>query len=346
VTACAKVLEIGPEDNFLALLPLNHAFALTTLLLLPVPTGAKVTTLASLGPQDLLAALKKENITIMTVVPAIARLLAQMLKRKNLEGLGAKRGAALFGEKFRLLVCGGAVLSPTIEREINEAGVPVVQGYGLSENSPVVAVNPPHANRIGSVGVPLKGVTVRLGPTNERGEGELRIGGESVMQGYFNRPEATADVLKNGELHTGDIASIDADGYIHICGRSKNVIITENGKNVYPEEIESELAKCPLIKECAVVGLKREDKGAISEEIVAAVTLQSEAIAVHLQMTPEQIHLENKALQEAMSEVVRSFCLNLADYKRVERTVLLAEMPRTSSGKVRVSELKELLKRI
>jgi long-chain acyl-CoA synthetase len=342
-TACATVLEIGAMDNFLALLPLNHAFALTTMLLLPIPAGARVTTLAGINPSEILRAFREDAVSVATVVPGLLRLFLGLVRRAAAAHPGATAGPAVLGPQLRLLVSGGAPLAPAVERELLALGLPVVQGYGLSENSPVVAVNPPRASKVGTVGRPLAGVTVRIHEPNENGEGEMVVGGESVMQGYHDRPQETAEALRGGELYTGDIGRFDEEGYITICGRSKNVVIAENGKNVYPEEIEAELLRFPLFREVAVVGLPRRVGGAVTEEIVAVVTVHPEAAAAALGRPAAEIGPQDPGLRRAAEECVRQACSGLADYKRVGRTVIVAELPRTATGKVRVPAVREML---
>ncbi len=210
------------------------------------------------------------------------------------------------GENLRYFASGGAALDPMVARDLLVLGVEVIQGYGLTETSPITHANPPGApNRIGTVGPPIPGVEARIEPVEgaDAGEGEILIRGPNVMQGYFGSPAMTAEVLRDGWFHTGDIGREDAEGYLTICGRSKNVIVSESGKNIYPEEVEEHLLKSELFQEVCVLGKKTPHGG---EEAFAVVVLDPEADL------PE----DDKARAARAEAELRRWSAQLADYKR------------------------------
>jgi long-chain acyl-CoA synthetase len=247
---------------------------------------------------------------------------------KVFRGLRTKAGLGT----VRLFICGGAPLPASIPQGFEDLGISFVQGYGLTETSPVLTVNPAERPRHGSVGVPVPGAEVRIDGEGPDGIGEIVARGEVVMRGYYNRPDLTAEVLRDGWFHTGDLGRFDRDGYLHISGRSKNVIVTRGGKNVYPEEVETVLNASPAILESLVYGIPEEDGG--GEEIGAIVVPDRERF--------EQAGVERgevyawAEIEAAVREEVRSLNGQMADYKRI-RTLLVREeeLPKTSTRKVR-----------
>ncbi len=262
-----------PEDTSLALLPFHHAFGLVqTILFISVGIctcfceGLRVAT-----------ALEEYGISILVGVPRVADMMKSAVDRKIEEmgktglinkamkissvlgkvGIDVRR--KLFksiidglGGKMRFIIVGAAPANPDTLDWFNNVGILTVQGYGLSECSPVVsAENDTHMRR-GSIGTALPGVDVRIDSPDENDIGEIVVKGENVMLGYLDNPEETAKVLKDGELYTGDMGYMDQDGYIFITGRKKNVIVLDNGKNVFPEELEGLMANCSVVKECIV----------------------------------------------------------------------------------------------
>ncbi len=363
--ASLSLCNCGPEDVFLSILPLHHMFESTAGLLAPFISGAKVHYLSSLNPRVLGAAMHREGITICLMVPALARLMhrrimSTALSPGGLRGVlfrllfGISKGALFFGyrlgrflfpqvkrrlsPRLRYFISGGAALDPAIGRDLLALGIEVVQGYGLTETSPVTHANRPgKGNRIGTVGPPLPGVEMRLEPVEgaAKGEGKILIRGPNVMKGYFGDPELTAEVLQDGWFHTGDIGRVDADGYLTICGRSKNVIVAESGKNIYPEEVEEELAKSDLFKAACVIGKKIPQGG---EEVFAVVALNPDA-----ELPPDEA-----ARKEAARAEINRVCGNLADYKRVSDFVIWPgeEFPRTTTLKYKKEEIKAALRQM
>ncbi|MDT8274189.1 MAG: AMP-binding protein, partial [Desulfomonilia bacterium] len=186
-----------------------------------------------------------------------------------------------FGEEIQF-VSGGAALDPEVQKGFQELGFKIFQGYGITETAPVISAESPFAARCGTVGLPLEGVEIRIDHPNADGVGEIVVRGPNVMLGYYRNPQATAEVLQDGWYRTGDLGSLSADGYLTICGRVKNLIVTPNGKNVYPEEIENELIKSPYIAEAMVYGHK---VGAHAEEVHAMIFPDQEGLDAYTSET-------------------------------------------------------------
>lgn len=348
--------------SLLSVLPIHHMYELTAGFLTPFAVGAKVYYLDAVTPRGISKALAERGIALCLIVPALLRLFHKaILQRvekqpahrrflfrflfglsKTALGAGLRLGPTLFpavrrqfGGQFRCFISGGAALDPNVQRDLRALGVEVLQGYGLTETSPVTHVNPPYKNKVGTVGPAVAGVEVRLAPVEGAapGEGEVCIRGPNVMLGYFDNPEVTAEVMEDGWFQTGDIGRVDKDGYLTICGRSKNVIVSEGGKNIYPEEVEDELMKSPYFKEVCVLG-KRADKG--GEEVYAVIVPNEEAFE-------ERGEREKEA--EIVAREVKEASSRLADYKRVQKFgVLHQELPKTTTLKHKRQEIIRLLR--
>ena len=195
----------------------------------------------------------------------------------DISGIYNKQIMALFGGQLRMLISGGAAISPQVLDDINDWGVTALQGYGLTECAPMCALNPDKNPKSDSLGYIPPGMAFKVHePDSETGIGELCVKGGNVMLGYYKNPEATAEVLRDGWFHTGDLGFVDKDGYIHLTGRKKNVIITANGKNIYPEELEFLLGQIPLVSESMVWGFNESGK---DTSIIATVRLDEEELA-------------------------------------------------------------------
>jgi long-chain acyl-CoA synthetase len=287
VEAVFNWVELGPSDALLGILPLFHVLAQMANLLLPLVKGARVVYLETLNTTELLRALTERNITAFAVVPQFfylihERVMQEISKRgaltqkvfgamvalnRTLRKVGINAGPILFrkvhdtlGPKMRYLVTGGSRFDPAIALAFYDLGIDVLQAYGLTETTAAVYANSPHDNEIGSVGKALKGVEGKIIDPQPQEEGppvgEVALRGALVMKGYWNRPDATAAVLREGWFLTGDLGYFDSHGHLFLTGRKKEVIVLSNGKNVYPEEIETHYLKSPFIKEIAVLGLE------------------------------------------------------------------------------------------
>ncbi len=361
-------LPIGPDDVFLSVLPLHHTFESTCGMLFPLSVGASIVYVTSLKSSDVLADLKKFRATLMCGVPLlyekmyggiqralekkplIARLYVdwgQRLSDLSKALVNRPVGKLLFKtlrsraglDSIRMMVSGGAALDPEICRFFNNLGIPLLQGYGLTETSPVLSVNEESDNRYNSVGRPLDGVEVKILDQNEAGIGEIAVRGKMVMLGYFENPEETAAVMRDGFFATGDLGYVDRDGFIHITGRKKNVIITPAGKNIYPEEIESVIDASPYVLECAVLP---RPKGT-GQEPIAVVVPDYEYIA----SVNNGDRLSDDAVRNVIRAEVLKHCDQLAEYKRIKDVIIMTEeLPKTSTRKVRRFVLVETLQKL
>ena len=295
-----QVLDVGPDDALLGVLPLFHALAQMANLLLPLSIGARVVYLETLNTTELLRALEERGITIFACVPQFfylihervmkhvqsrgqaARIAFRVLLRLGRAGrtVGINLGKLFFAEahrrlgaKMRYLITGGSRFDPKIGRNLENMGFNVLQAFGLTETSGAASLTPPGKNLLGSVGKPLPGTEIRIAKSEhaENGTGEILIRGPIVMKGYYNRLDATAEVLKDGWLHTGDLGYLDARGNLFVTGRSKDVIVLSNGKNVYPEEIEAHYLQSPLIKDICVMGVESTPGEPLAERLHAVI---------------------------------------------------------------------------
>src|SRR3954471_24229393 len=280
--------HIGPDDAILGVLPLFHVLSQMANLLLPLVAGTRVVYLSTLNTTELLRALRERNVTAFAVVPQFFNLIhehifkevqhrgamarfafARMMHLNTLcRKFGFNLGRVLFGKvhdlfgrRMRYLVTGGSRFDAQIGRAFYALGIDVLQGYGLTETCGGALVNSRGEIVVGSAGKPLKGVEGKIinahtSDDGSRASGEILIHGPIVMKGYWNRPDATAEILKDGWLHTGDLGYFDTLGNLFITGRMKEVIVLSNGKNIYPEEIEAHYLNSPFIKEICVIGLE------------------------------------------------------------------------------------------
>ena len=288
VEAVFNWVDIGPNDALLGVLPLFHVLALMANLLLPLVKGSRVVYLETLNTTELLKALQERNITAFAVVPQFFYLIherifqeikkrgavtqkifaAMVLLNHTLRKVGINAGRVLFGKihhtlgpKMRYLATGGSRFDPAIAQDFYDLGIDVMQALGLTETAAAIYVNSPGDIVIGSCGKAMKGVEGKIvdpQPQEDGGPavGELAVRGACVMKGYWNRPDATEAVMKDGWFLTGDLGYFDSKGNLFLTGRKKEVIVLSNGKNVYPEEIEAHYLKSPVIKEIAVMGLE------------------------------------------------------------------------------------------
>jgi long-chain acyl-CoA synthetase len=313
VGSCAIVLATVEDDTMAVILPLFHTYMMTVGIFLPFTTGGSIVLVKSLSPpRAMLQEIFSRRATILPAMPAFYRMLA-----------GAQLPTPL---PIRIFISGSAPLPMQTLREFEEKyKVPLIEGYGLSEASPVVSKNPlKGAHKAGSIGIPIANVEMSvqddegrmLGP-NETGE--ICVRGGNVMLGYWNQPEETKKVFRNGWLLTGDIGHRDADGYYYITDRKKDMLIV-NGNNVYPREIEEVIYHFPGVKEAAVIGVKDERRG---EQALAYVA-----------------PAEGQTLDEsALLQFVRG---KLADYKVPKRVVFVSALPKNATGKILKTELRKL----
>jgi long-chain acyl-CoA synthetase len=353
-------LYFSPEDVFLSILPLHHTFEATCGFLTPLTRGASVVYARSLKSGDILEDIRENRVTIMCGVPLLFEKMYNSMRRKitkaptprralfhSLYGLSEltwtmkrKWGRTLFRSlrhkaglgTIRMFVSGGAAMPPHISRFFNMLGFDLMQGYGLTECSPVVAVNRPENIRFGSVGPPLVGVDVCIDNPGPDGIGEICVRGGNVTPGYRGNPAETSYLVRQqGWLHTGDLGRL-VDGHLWITGRQKNLIVSAAGKNIYPEEIEEKLVADDLILEAVVYGHKPEKSS--GEDVCAVIVPDPEAVAATLDIPLESVTLEiSKPLVDAAVARANS---EMAPFKRIVRwRVQLEELEKTSTQKVK-----------
>jgi long-chain acyl-CoA synthetase len=359
-----SVLRIGPEDAVLGLLPLFHALAQMANLLLPLVTGARVVYLETLNTNDLLRAFRERKITAFAVVPQFFYLiherifkevahrgrLAQLGVRglmsvnRMLRRLGVNAGRIFFrqihqilGSTMRYLITGGSRFDPQVGREFHALGIDILQAYGLTETTGGAFLTSPDDNVMGSVGRPLPGSEGRIIDPQASGEdsqavGEIAIRGPIVMKGYWNRPDATSTVLKDGWLYTGDIGYFDTRGNLFITGRMKEVIVLSNGKNIYPEEIEAHYLNSPFIKEICVIGLEARSGDAVSDRLHAVIVPNFELL--------RQRKIVNA--KEVIRFDIESLSAKLPSTKRIgSYEIWQQDLPRTTTRKLKRFEIEK-----
>lgn len=312
VASCRDVLAVVEGDRFALLLPMFHSFMLCVCIVLPLSVGATIVLVKSLHPpKNIIQEIVIRKATILPCIPQLFRTLAA-----NPPGIELP---------LRLCVSGAAPLPAEILKEFGDRlGIPLLEGYGLSEASPVVSMNPIDGKwKPGSIGIPIPGVEVKI--VDDAGKelpaeeaGELCVRGGNVMQGYWNKPEATASTIKEDWLYTGDVARKDSDGYIYITDRKKDMLLV-NGINVYPREIEEVLYSFEGVKEAAVVGQKDKRRG----ELPVAFVSLNEGVTIE----PEKI-----------VDYVRG---KMADYKVPRKVFVLDALPKNATGKILKTDLRD-----
>lgn len=361
VLGARELIKIGADDVFLSVLPLHHTFECTGGMLCPLSVGATITYSRSLKSKEIIEDIRRSGVTVMLGVPllfekmlaGIERAVAKQPFSKRLlfgvcKGIvggarriaGAELGRKVFGglrEKggmasLRLLVSGGAALPATIAEGFNTLGIRLIQGYGLTETSPVATVNPVDRPKHESAGIPIQGVEVRIVEPDREGVGEIAIRGDIVMVGYYRNPDATSAVLRDGWFYTGDLGILDRDGYLHIRGRSKNLIVTAAGKKVFPEEMEEILNRSPYILESMVFG-RRTGAGS-GEDVAAIVVPEYEQIADHVSKLGREA--DDRMVRDLLRSEINRLCASVADYKRVKSFELRREeLPKTTTRKIK-----------
>ncbi len=361
VQAFSEILHCTTEDRLLSILPLNHMLEITGGLIAPLYGGACVTYCDTLKTTTMLSLMKKTGTTVMISVPLVLRMIRDgiikkvekrppvarrafrtaMALSKTLLKLNIRIGKTLFrpiheefGGRLRGFISGGAPLALDVEVDLNAMGFRVFQGYGLTETAPVISLNTYRENKYGSVGKPLPGIEVKIV------KGEIITRGPHVMKGYYKNPEKTAEILKGEWFYTGDLGYFDRQGFLHISGRIKNMIVLGTGKKVFPEEVESVIEESPYVKEMTVLGrqsTRSARKG--HEEVYAVIVPELDSFG-----TDER----NDALEikKKISSEITRLGKNLAKYKRIiDFEIRHESLPRTVTKKVKRKALAETVSR-
>jgi len=350
-----KLKLFSDNDTFISILPLHHAYPFMITLIVPLFCRARVTYTSSLRSDELLNLMREAKVTVLVGVPQLFSIFYTNISEKmrkmpfllkvplfglieilrqirrfskiNLSKLVLSKIHQPFGQALRFFACGGAKLNEEAARFLMKIGFTILEGYGLTETSPVVTFNPLKRQKIGSVGRVIPDVELKIDKLDASGIGEVVIKGPNVMQGYYNRTQDSLNVLKDGWFYSGDLGYIDKDGYLYITGRKKEIIVLSSGKNIYPEEIELHYAKSPFIKEICVLGI-----GKAEEERLAAVVV------------PDAEYCR-KVGQVDLNSVIRWELENLSEgfapYKRIKGYIITREdIPRTRLGKIKRYEVK------
>lgn len=345
----ASIIDVNSDDTLLSVLPVHHVFECTVGFLLGLYKGAE--TVFCDGIRHIVKNLKEYNVSVMACVPSLYEGIFNIIKKQlekegKLEEVLEKeekyRNASMkekriifkdihdmLGGRIKLFISGAAKLDPKIEEKYRLLGINIVQGYGLTETSPVVGVGNNKYHKIGSIGKAVPSVEVKIEDKNEEGIGELVVKGPSVMLGYFENEEATNEVLKDGWFYTGDLAKIDEEGYIYICGRKKNVIVLKNGKNIFPEEMENLVNKIEGVKESFIFG-KQQSNDKDDIKINVQLVFDREIIEeVYKVKTDDEIH---KVLSNKIKEINQT----MPQYKAI-RGVLITEkeLIKTTTNKIK-----------
>ena len=364
VSKLSSLFALYKHDKLLSVLPLHHTLEFSAGFLMPLTHGASIDYLEELEADSLARALEDEGVTGMVGVPALWQLLERKIY-KNVSDAGllvekafdsivdlnrslrdklpwdVGAGKLLFfpvhrklGGRMRLLISGGSALPPETLKHFRGLGFNLYEGYGMTESSPVLTVTRPGDKAIpGSVGRPLPGIDVKIDSPDARGVGEVIAKGPNVMIGYFENPEATAQTIVNGWLHTGDLGRIDDDGNLYIVGRKKEMILGPGGENVYPDELEETYRDSKYIKEMSVVGMPTES----GHETVAAL------------IVPDYDHdgMSREEVRDQVREHVKKVSKSLALYKRLKVVHLWDhDLPKTASRKVRRRDVIKELERL
>lgn len=272
VVSCAQVLKFYEKETLLSFLPIHHTFECTATFLLGIYSGAAIAFCE--GMKSIVPNLKEFNVNVFLAVPLILEVLYKGVMKNSAEkGIPPEMVLKAMAPGLRLFVVGAATIDKKIVVELNKLGITAYQGYGLTEASPVVSVENDKETRPGSIGKLLPEIEGMIENPDEEGVGEILIKAKSVMKGYYNKEKETAEALKDGWLHTGDLGYFDEDDFLYITGRKKSVIVLKNGKNVYPEEIEAVINNSPYIMESFVYSTSRKNN---SEQLCAKIVYNKE----------------------------------------------------------------------
>lgn len=365
VVEMVRMFPATSEDHVLCVLPLYHIFALVMNLIIPLYNAGCVTYLDSVDGRRIARTFQDENITIFVCVPQFYYLIQnrifQELERKSLlsrfffwrlldvsrfciDHFGFNPGTAFFstirkrfGGKVRLFGVGGARFDPEVAKFFRNLGSTVVQAYGLTETAGLATVTPLDRKAVGSVGRPLPHVEVHIDRSDDASVGEILIRGQNLMKEYWKNPEATAQALKGGWFHSGDLGYLDSRGYLHVTGRKKEVIVLASGKNIVPEELEYFYERnCPAIREICIVAVPDETSPGIPEKL-------------HAVLVPDFEYLRTRQIANVQSTIhwmMQTLSQRLPPYQRPRNFEIRSEpLPRTTTRKIRRLEVAKQVQR-
>lgn len=357
IEAMNKVEGIRSTDVNMAFLPLHHTFGCTGILLF---LNHGCTNVFCDGIRHIQSNLKEYKVSVFVCVPLLIEAMYKKIEKEiekqgktklikvatgvsnSLLKVGIDVRRKLFkdiinnlGGNLRLIISGASALDKKVAKAFNDFGILTIQGYGLTETSPVLAAENENCIKYGSIGLSMPGVTLKIDNPNEQGIGELIAKGPNVMLGYYENQEATDEVIKDGWFHTGDLARKDKDGYFFITGRMKNVIVLKNGKNIYPEELETLIGKLPYVEESMVFGYPKDDDLVVSVKIVYNKDYVKQNFG---DISEEELY--NKIWTD-----VKQINQELTNYKHIKKLIISDEpMIKTTTAKIkRFEEIKKIL---
>jgi len=354
--AMRQMVTILPEDRFIGVLPIHHTYQCTCGLLCPLYSGASVHFARSLKtiPEDMASS----KPTVLLGAP----LLYNKMYNKIMKTIQSKKTSSLLinllinitdltqnigltnskkllftklhktlGGSMRLLIAGGAAPDPKVSKFFRAVGFNIIQGYGLTETAPILALNRLDEFKDAAAGLPLPNVEIKINKPDKSGVGEIFVQGPNIMSGYYKNQSATNDTFENGWFKTGDLGYLDEDGFLFICGRMKNVIIANNGENVYPEEIEDILSRNQFILECMVYGEEDEKH----DERIAALIVPDTAAFIDYS-TKNNIQINPELVNQLISQAVKEANAQLAAFKQIRKYYTHEnELEKTTTQKIK-----------
>ena len=354
--AVEQMIPLNENDTLVSIIPMHHTFEGTAGFLYPLYQGAAIYYPASLKPKDILETMKLAKVSCLIAVPLLFEKFLGAVHRKvassslptkvmfnAISGIGSVfqfLRKPLFARvrkemglgNLRLACAGGAALTEKVARGLKLLAIPILQGYGLTETSPVISVSPLEKPNIASVGVVIPGVEVKITEPDENDIGEIIMRGPNVMLGYYKNKKATDEIIKDGWLYTGDLGWLDDEGYLYITGRRKSLIVTQAGKNIYPEELEAKLLKSQWVQEVLVV--PRIDPETKKESICALIFPDYELLEQY--SISSDITLSEEDIKSIFKDEIKKVNEDLPAYKKIlQFEVREEEFPKTTTKKIK-----------
>lgn len=354
--AVEQMIPLDENDTLVSIIPMHHTFEGTAGFLYPLYQGAAIYYPASLKPKDILETMKLAKVSCLIAVPLLFEKFLGAVHRKvassslptkvifnAISGIGSVfqfLRKPLFARvrkemglgNLRLACAGGAALTEKVARGLKLLAIPILQGYGLTETSPVISVSPLEKPNIASVGVVIPGVEVKINEPDENDIGEIIMRGPNVMLGYYKNKKATDEIIKDGWLYTGDLGWLDDEGYLYITGRRKSLIVTQTGKNIYPEELEAKLLKSQWVQEVLVV--PRIDPETKKESICALIFPDYELLEQY--SISSDVTLSEEDVKSIFKDEIKKVNEDLPAYKKITKfEVREEEFPKTTTKKIK-----------
>lgn len=354
--AVEQMIPLDENDTLVSIIPMHHTFEGTAGFLYPLYQGAAIYYPASLKPKDILETMKLAKVSCLIAVPLLFEKFLGAVHRKvassslptkvmfnAISGIGSVfqfLRKPLFARvrkemglgNLRVACAGGAALTEKVARGLKLLAIPILQGYGLTETSPVISVSPLEKPNIASVGVVIPGVEVKITEPDENDIGEIIMRGPNVMLGYYKNKKATDEIIKDGWLYTGDLGWLDSEGYLYITGRRKSLIVTQAGKNIYPEELEAKLLKSQWVQEVLVV--PRIDPETKKESICALIFPDYELLEQY--SISSDITLSKDDIESIFKDEIKKVNEDLPAYKKIIKfEIREEEFPKTTTKKIK-----------